>query len=141
MSRGKIKDPSGAVISGAKVEFQSKGFDKTLTTKEIGVCEADSLSATTPRFAQSPGFRPYRRPLFRVKSAAAISFDATLPVQPTCDMVMVNSAGIPPTPEEWAAAKRDLCLHEDFFPVPSRDGVPFQLYIRYVKHSALGGRR
>ena len=52
----------------------------------------------------------------------------------------MNNAGGDTTPEEWAAARKELCLHEDFFPTPSRDGVPFELYIRYGKHTPVRDR-
>jgi hypothetical protein len=135
-----ITDPSGAVIRRAKIAFQNKQFDKTVTTNDVGVYEADLPLGNYTMTAQSMGFRPYRRPLFRVTSAAGIAFDVTLPVQSTCDIVVVNSEGGAATPEEWAGAKKELCLHEDFLPAPSRDGVPFELYIRYVKHTVVRDR-
>ncbi|MGB9072371.1 MAG: carboxypeptidase-like regulatory domain-containing protein [Terriglobales bacterium] len=136
--RGTITDQSGAVIPRAKVAFQNKQFDKTVTTSERGVYETDLPFGNYTMTAEVLGFRPYRRPLFRVTSAETITFDFTLPVRPTCDIQVVRSDGGTPTPEDLEAAKRQFCLREDFFSVPSSDGVPFQVWIRYVKHNESG---
>jgi hypothetical protein len=136
--RGTITDQSGAVIPRAKVAFQNKQFDKTVTTNGRGVYEADLAFGNYTMTADALGFRPYRRPLFRVTSAETITFDVTLPVGSTCDIQVVRTDGGTPTPEDLEAAKRQLCLKEDFFSVPSSDGEPFQVWIRYVRHSESG---
>ncbi|MGO8794510.1 MAG: hypothetical protein ACLQLC_06785 [Candidatus Sulfotelmatobacter sp.] len=58
-----------------------------------------------------------------------ITFNATLPHKPP----MISREN--PTQEERAAAKSaDVRYYDgDFFAVPSEDGVPFRLYISYVK--------
>jgi Carboxypeptidase regulatory-like domain len=136
--RGRITDQSGAVITGAKVEFLNEQFDKRVTTNERGVYEADVPLGNSTMTAQAFGFKPYRRPLFRVTSPNTISFDFTLPVQPTCDVIVVRTDGERVTPEDWEAAKKENCLKEDSFSLPSSDGVPFQVWIRYVKHATSG---
>jgi carboxypeptidase family protein len=138
--RGTITDQSGAVIPRAKVVFQNTPFDKTVTTNERGVYEVDLPFGNYTMTAQVVGFKPYRRPLFRVTSAETIVFDFTLPVQPTCDLTVVRTYGGTVTPEDWEAAKEQLCLREDSFSVPSSDGVPFQVWIRYVKHTVSSER-
>jgi|SRR5215469_713106 len=138
--RGTISDPSGAIVPDAKVEFRDKRFDKTVITNERGVYETELPFGDYTMTAQPLGFRPYRRLLFRVTSTETIVFDFTLPLQPTCDITIVRTDGGTATPEEWAAAKRLECLKEDSFSVPSSDGVPFQVWIRYVKHNVSGDR-
>ena len=140
--RGTITDPSGAIVPKAKVEFRDKRFDKTVVTNERGVYETELPFGEYTMTAQSMGFRPYRRLLFRVTSTETVVFDFTLPIQSTCDITIVSTDGgtATPTPEEWAAAKRLNCLKEDSFSVPSSDGVPFQVWIRYVTHNVSGDR-
>jgi Carboxypeptidase regulatory-like domain len=138
--RGTITDQSGAVIPEAEVAFQNKQFDKTVTANERGVYEADLPFGNYTMTAQRLGFRPYRRPVFRVTSTETIVFDFTLPVQPTCDLTVVSTDGGTATREDWEAAKKQLCLREDSFSVPSSDGVSFQVWIRYVKHTVSGDR-
>lgn len=133
--RGTVTDPSGAVIPKARIGFQSKHLDGALPTTGAGVYETELPLGDYTMTVQSPGFRPYRRPLFRVTAPANLTFDVTLTIAPTCDLVVV-----PPTPESRAAAEKEFCLREDFFPLPSKDGVQYQLYIRYVKHTAVGGK-
>ena len=136
--RGTIMDQSGAVIPKAKVAFQNTQFDKTVTTNERGVYEVDLPFGEYTMTAQVVGFKPYRRPLFRVTQTETIAFDFTLPVQPTCDLTVVRTDGGTVTHEDWEAAKMQFCLHEDSFPVSSSDGVPFQVWIRYVTHTVSG---
>lgn len=131
-------DQSGAVIPKAKVAFQNTQFDKTVTTNERGAYEVDLPFGDYTMTAQVVGFKPYRRPLFRVTAAESIAFDFTLPVQPTCDSTVVRTDGGTVTHDDWEAAKKELRLHEDSFLVPSSSGVPFQVWIRYVKHTVSG---
>jgi hypothetical protein len=131
--KGTITDETGAVIPRAKIGFQSKELDGALPTNDTGVYETELPLGDYTMTVQSPGFRPYRRPLFRVTAPASLTFDVTLAVASTCDLVVV-----PPTSENLAAAQKEFCLREDFFPIPSKDGVPFQLYIRYVKRAPTG---
>jgi hypothetical protein len=138
--RGAITDQSGGVIPAAKVAFQNTQFDKIVTTNERGFYEADLPFGNYTMTAQVVGFKLYRRPLFRVTSTETIVFDFTLPVQPTCDLTVVRTDGGTATPEDLKAAEKEFCLREDSFSVPSSDGVPFQVWIRYVKHTAFGHR-
>ena len=108
--RGTIMDQSGAVIPKAKVAFQNTQFDKTVTTNERGVYEVDLPFGEYTMTAQVVGFKPYRRPLFRVTQTETIAFDFTLPVQPTCDLTVVRTDGGTVTHEDWEAAKKQFCL-------------------------------
>jgi hypothetical protein len=136
--RGTITDETTAVIPSAKVTFQSKQIGKTVTTNERGVYETDLPFGTYIMTAEVLGFRPYRRPLFRVTSPETITFDFTLPVQGTCDLTVVRIDGGTATPEDSKAAEKEFCLREDFFSISSSDGVAFQIWIRYVKRNESG---
>jgi len=136
--RGVITDQSGAVIPRATVTFQNKQLDKSVTTNERGVYETELPFGNYTMTAEVSGFRPYRRPLFRVASSETITFDLTLPVQSTCDLTVVSNDGGTPTPGDLKAAEKEFCLREDSFPTPSRDGVPYQVLIRYGNHNASG---
>ncbi|HKD01413.1 MAG TPA: hypothetical protein VKB77_03255 [Terriglobales bacterium] len=107
-------------------------------TKPISIRQLLSPFGNYSMTAQVFGFRPYRRELFRVTSSKTVAFDSTLPVQRTCDLTIVSSDGGPVTLtlEEWESAKKQLCWREDSFPVPSSDGVPFKVWIRYAQHKA-----
>jgi hypothetical protein len=130
-----MTDPTAAVIQGAKVTFESEQVKKTVITSGAGIYETDLPLGEYIMTVHVPGFRPYRRPLFRVTGASGLTFDITLSVASTCDLVVV-----PATPQNLAAAEKEFCLHEDVFPISSTNGVPFQLYIRYVKHMEIDGR-
>ena len=117
--RGTITDPLEAVIPGVKVTFQNEELSRTETTNNVGVYEADLPLGNYTMTAQSPGFRFYRRPLFRVASPVNVRFDIILPVGKNINRVAVGTTG----PFSYC--------DEESFPAPSRDGVPFQLYIRY----------
>jgi hypothetical protein len=136
--RGTITDPLEAVIRGVKVTFQNEHLTKTVTTNNVGVYEADLPLGDYTMTAQSPGFRFYRRPLFRVTSTASTVLNATLLVGNPCgDMIIVNSSGKPVTDEQWKAAT-EHCRGEELIPIPSGDGLPFQLSILYGSRTPIG---
>jgi len=119
------------VIPGVKVTFQNEQLTRTVITNNVGVYEADLPLGDYTMTAQGPlGFRPCRRPLFRLPSATAI-LNATLLVGNPCgDMIIVNYSGEPVTDEQWNAAT-ERCRGEELIPIPSGDGLPLQLSIRY----------
>jgi hypothetical protein len=139
--KGTLTDPLGAVIPGAKVTFQSEQKSKTVATNEAGRYEADLPFGVYTMTAQRAGHRSYRRPPFRVASSASVRFDIILPVGRIVDHVVVNSSGAPVTPGEWAAALKNPLPYygEESFSASSDDGVPFQLYIRYMRRAATDG--
>jgi hypothetical protein len=134
--RGTIKDPAGGAVFRARVAFQSEQLSKIVLTNDAGAYEADLPLGDYTMSTQSVGFRPYRRPLFRVTSSTSLDFDVTLRPYGSCDILVFNSSG-KVTPQEWAAAQQDSCLQEDFLPVPFGD-VPLQLSIRYGSRTATG---
>ena len=117
---GTIKDRLGAVIPGATITFQSEKLSRTVTTNNIGFYEAVLPLGEYTMTAQSQGFRPYRRPLFRVASPLSVRFEIILPIEKNINRVVV---GTDPGPPPYCG--------EESFSVPSKEGVPFQLYIRY----------
>jgi hypothetical protein len=69
----------------------------------------------------------YRRPLFRVASPTSLTFNITLdPAGPFCDSK--KPALDPPAPADDGVR---VCGGADFFPVPSQDEVPFDVFIQY----------
>ena len=114
---GTIKDPSGAAIPRAKVEFRSKQFDRTVTTNDLGVYAADLAIGDYTMTAQSFGFRPYRRPIFRTTPVASLIFDITLPAQSTCDIEIVSTS-TPVPAEGWATREKNFVCAKSFSQFP-----------------------
>lgn len=127
--KGTITDPLEAVVPRAKVTFQGEQLSKTATTNEVGVYEVDLPIGDYTMTAQMAGFRPYRRPLFRVRAPADLILDVRLQLGRCGDLVITNSSGRPPTDAEIYAAT-ESCRHEDLFLLsPHRDQL--QLSIQY----------
>src|SRR5436190_8570185 len=99
--QGTIKDPTGAVIPRVNVAFHGKQFDKTVATNDRGFYEAELPFGSYTMLTDVLGFRPYRRPLFRVTSTGTINFDFTLAVRGTCDIVVFRNDGGTPTSADW----------------------------------------
>jgi Carboxypeptidase regulatory-like domain len=129
--RGTIKDPLAGAIPGVKVTFQSELVTTTVTTNNVGVYEADLPLGDYTMTAQGPpGFRFYRRPLFRVTSPVNAVMNVTL---------LVGSRGgdVVATGEQVEAVK-EYCKGEELIRVPSGDGMPLQLSIRYGSRTPVG---
>jgi Carboxypeptidase regulatory-like domain len=135
--RGTLTDPLGAVIPGVEVTLQSEQLSKVLTTNDVGAYEADLPFGAYIMSAQRLGFRQYRRPLFRVTSPAILTVNVELPVRKIVDRVVVKSSGKPVTRDENETAFP--YYGDESFPIPSEDGVPYELYIRYMKRTVVGG--
>jgi hypothetical protein len=142
--RGTITGPRGDdVVPGAEITFQGEHESKTVFADSKGSYEADlpvGLYTMKAQFqfqlGRSPYFLKYVRPLFRVASPTSLVLNVTMFAQRfTCDIVVSNGSGKPATPEQWEEGSKALCGGEEFFPLTSHDGVPFQLYIRYPKRS------
>ncbi len=129
--RGTIKDSSGPAVRDARVHvtFENEKLSVTVPTNEVGDYEVDlPLGVYTMSAVGSRGslFRPYRRPEFRVISPIDITLNATLSRMPVigdgycCRNSVVNAS--------------DVTYYDgDFFSIPSQEGVPFRLYVSYVK--------
>jgi len=136
--RGTITDPLEAVIREVKVTFRNEQLSKTVTTNDVGFYEADLTLGNYTMTAQSPSFRFYRRPLFRVTSPATVVLNATLLVGNPCGhMIIVNGSGEPVTDEQWEAAT-EHCRREELISIPSVNGLPFQPSILYGSRTPIG---
>jgi hypothetical protein len=136
--RGTITDSLEAVIPGAKVTFLNEQLTTTVNTNSVGIYEADLPLGSYTMTAQVPGFRLYRRPLFRVTAPSNLILNAMLLVGNPCgDIIIVNSSGETVTADQYKAAT-EHCRRDDPFRIPSRDGVPFELSIRYGERRPIG---
>jgi hypothetical protein len=126
--KGTITDPIEAVVQRVKVTFQSEQLSKMVITNDSGVYEADLPLGDYTMTARSPGFRTYRRPLFRVRAPADLMFDIRLQLGRCGDMVITNSSGTLTDEDIYAAT--ESCRHEDLFPL-SPHGDQFQISIQY----------
>jgi hypothetical protein len=134
--QGTITNSAGEPVFRVKVEFHSKDPKdpntdkiKVLDTDAAGFYQTDLPLGDYTMTGQALGFRPYRRPFFRVTAPTRLTFDVTLHDIAACDQLVFNGPGVF-TPDEWAANQKESCLREDFLPLSSRAG-PFQLSFRY----------
>lgn len=73
----------------------------------------------------SQGLTPYAR-LFGVKSPGTVVLNGALYMaNMTCDIMLGG------TPEQQFEETKNECGGEDRFSIPSKDGAPLELYIRY----------
>jgi hypothetical protein len=137
--RGTITDSLEAVIRGVKVTFRNEQLTMNVTTDNQGFYEAElPLGEYTMTAQGPPGFPPYERPLFRVTSPASAILNVTLLVENSCgDAIIVDSSGESFTADQWKAATI-RCRGEDRILIPSNDGLPLQLFIRYGTRKAIG---
>jgi hypothetical protein len=130
---GRIRSSSGYDVDGAKVQFQSQKGSETVSSDNKGFYAADLPLGDYRMTVTSPVFRPIHRPLFRVESPNSYTFDFTLHPSPLMTDVPFP---IDPSPALREAVLYDISPYgEDFFPVPSADGVPFVLYVRYASET------
>jgi hypothetical protein len=122
---GTIADQTGGVIQGTKISFQSGLFTKEVVTDKKGTYGVDLPLGVYTMTAQYRGFNVFHRPPFRVSKPARITFDATLIVTASCDVVSVDPTG-------------EACPSEESFGLPSEDHVPFELYVRYGSRGLSG---
>lgn len=137
--QGTITDLNEGVIPGAKVSFHSNQLTKEVSANAKGFYEADLDLGVYTMTVQNQGFHLFRRPPFRVTSPTRITFDATLLLAGSCDVVVSNNSGAAPTPEELEQAARMFCSREEFLPAALEDGAPFQVYVRYGNRTAANG--
>jgi hypothetical protein len=134
--KGTIRNIAGEPIFRVKVVFRNEQLSKSVLTNDSGVYETDLPLGDYTMTAQSLGFRPYRRPFFRVTSSTTLDFDVTLRDFSSCDVLVFNNSG-KVTPEDWVAAQNEACLREDTLAVGSMR-VPFQLAVRYGSRALSG---
>jgi hypothetical protein len=137
--QGTVTDLNEGVIPGAKVSFHSNQTTKEASTNAKGVYEADLELGVYTMTVQYPRFHLFHRPAFRITSPTRVTFNAALLVAGSCDVVVSNSSGAPPTADELDEGVRLFCTREESFPVPSADGVPFEVYVHYGNRTAVNG--
>jgi hypothetical protein len=127
--RGTIRAFNDSAVPGAEVTFESQKISTTVSSDKSGYYEANlpvglySMTAKpVDRYLQR-----YRRPLFRVASPTSLTFNITLDTAgPFCDIK--KPVLDQPLPADDGVR---ICGGADSFPVPSQDGVPFDLFIQY----------
>ena len=137
--RGKIVDSHDSAIVGAEVKFEGSKTTETVSSDIRGFYHAELpvglYSMTVAKGSPSYG-EFYRRPLFRVSSPKTIVLNvARYPPLPSCDpgtITVTRPDGTPgseihPAPDTL----RDGCGGWDRYPLPSDEGVPFELLVRY----------
>jgi hypothetical protein len=130
-------DFTGAVVPGTELTFRDEQVTKTVTANSAGFYEADLPAGVYTMTAQAPepryrGFEIYRRPLFRAMSPTTLILNVVFTLRRiSCDITVTNKSGGPATADDLKAAEKNFCGGEDLIPIPSRDGIPFQLRVRY----------
>jgi hypothetical protein len=129
----------GRIIAppGAEVVFQSGKATYKVITNDKYYYQADLPLGLYTMSARSPShslLQEFRRPVFEVTKPTTLVLNGSLSLgRPSCDPLWVDS----PTPEQWQEITQDVCGGDDSFEVPSKDGVPFELDIRYLKRQQL----
>jgi hypothetical protein len=104
---------------------------QVVQTSDAGLYEADLplgvWIATTPVNPSDPPERSTSRPRhFRLTAPGTLVLNIYLRPPVMCDVSIITPSGRPATPEEMSS--RDAgCWGEEFFEVPSADGVPFEV--------------
>jgi len=120
-----------SAVPKVTVTFEGEKVSKTVYTDDRGVYKADLPVGLYSMTARSPdrALGLYQRPLFQVASPTSLVLDIALETytRSSCDLgVLPSSTHIPDTNDE-----KDACGGQDFLPLPSDDGVPFQLLVEY----------
>jgi hypothetical protein len=128
-----------SAVSGVEVKFEGEKITKTVASDNTGFYKAELPVGTYTMTALWGRVPKYRRPLFRVSSPTRIILNITLyPDDPDCDAVAstvtypdgtIKTHG--PTQEDY----NDACGGRDYLPVASKDGVRFELFVRYSNRS------
>jgi hypothetical protein len=137
--RGKVVDSGNSAIVGAEVKFEGSNATETVSSDSRGSYRAElpvGLYSMTVAKGSSGYRKYYRRPLFRVSSPKTIVLDVTLyPPLPSCDPGSITATRPDGTPETKPVGNpqdlRDVCGGLDRYPLPSDEGVPFELLVRY----------
>lgn len=119
------------VLPRTEVTFHGDHETKTLVVDQKGFYSADLPVGVYKMIAEGPTIWPqalttYVR-LFRVTSPTTIILNGALYMARTSCDAMVGGD----TEEQKMEAWKNVCGGEDSFTVPSKDGTPFQIYIRY----------
>lgn len=127
---------SYTAVPRTEITFQSERITRTVIVDDIGSYQADLPFGLYKMTAQGPTIGPqaltrYVR-LFRVESPTTVVLKGSLYMaRMNCDAVVGGDTG-----EQKMEAWKNVCGGEDYFPVPAKDGTPFQLYIQYPQRQA-----
>jgi hypothetical protein len=147
--RGKIGDSYSSAIAGADVQFEGSDTTEIVSSDSRGFYHAELpvglYSMTVEKGSPGHG-KYYRRPLFEVSSSKTIVLDATLyPPLPSCDSGVIFERRPDGTTKNEIRAAPDTLLDEcggwDRYPLPSKEGVPFELLVRYSGRVRRDGER
>jgi hypothetical protein len=121
---------SGKALPGMSVTFDGRSSE-IVKVDDAGFYEADlPVGVWSMTIVYSPmDAVTYRRPPFRVTAPTTLAFDISLPVAMLCSISIIEPIGHPVTADERARIEMRSCRGEEFFPVPSADGVPFEVHI------------
>ena len=119
------------VIPRTEITFHNSQTTKTIVVGKRGSYQADlpvgtyTLTVEAPSIGGTPVI-PYSR-VFRVTSPRTIVISTELELDgKSCDVLPPGN-----TPEEAEAFAIDECGGVDHVPLPSSDGIPFELYVRF----------
>jgi hypothetical protein len=123
----------GKGVPNLWVTFDDGKSSKTVKADATGSYDADlplgiwTATATLPPTPGSKDERPLSHPHpFRVTTPSRVILDIYLRPPVMCDLFISTSGGRPPT-QEQEEARDTACYGEEFFRVPSADGVPFEV--------------
>lgn len=118
-------------VPRTEVTFQGERITRTVTVDDNGFYQADLPFGLYKITAQGPmivnqALKQYIRQI-RVESPMSVVLNGNLyEARMTCDAVVGGG-----TEEQKMEESKNICGGEDAFPVPSKDGAPFQLYVQY----------
>jgi hypothetical protein len=122
---GTARDFDGSSVAGAEVSLQGDKVSKLVTTDLQGNYALDLPFGSYTRIARkllgSKVVMIERRPLFHVSSHRDITLNINFALDPSCDMLTGAT-------EEQT---RSSCGSLDYYSVPSKDGIPFQILVAY----------
>ncbi len=122
-------------IPRTEITFQGEQSTKNVIVDDKGFYQTDLPIGLYKMTARGPQLGPatltqYIR-LFQISSATTIVLNGALHMaQDSCDAVLGQDAD----QEDW----KDICGGEDYFPIPSKYGIPFQLYVRFPQRQRSG---
>jgi len=135
--QGLIESTNDSVVPGTEVAFHGEQVSRTVVSDDKGFYHIDLPVGLYTMTAARHGYgslQKYSRPLFQIGLQPTLVLNITLyPERCCCDIVL--RPGVEPTPEQLASTQKDACGGEDSFPIPSENGVQFQVYVRYPRRS------
>lgn len=133
-----------SAVAGIKVEFKNENTRKAVFSNNAGFYSADLPVGIYKMTASWGGREKYQRPIFRVASPRDIFLDIALyPDDPDCDTVVttiVHPDGTVKTREMTDDDYKDACGGRDYWPIPSKDRIAFDLFVRYAHRQRSANR-